>query len=272
MADLILEQQGKEPPGHKPRSMIEALRPKLQVHLQLICMWALNYVANSLGGIYWNSCLVAHFYIFCLMLCSPHLINHSLPDDRPFSLQMVKWKVCQNLVASPTLAEHYFHHLVIHGVLRFFGVCLCCIWSAQLFMRELIFYYCVHPLFWLLVSFNLRCLTRSRNGTLSVHVLDFLCCWDANCRPVTNFTDFFLEGVQLEMLSIFDQSHKVFNFHLFTRMWNRWTWRSFSKQCGWRLNLYCQGSWTKDVPLRKGLWCNSFTLISCCDWVTVDGS
>jgi hypothetical protein len=117
-----------------------------------------------------------------------------------------------------------------------------------------------------LTSFNLRCLTRSRNGTLSVHVLEFLCCWDANCRPMTNFADFFLEGVQLEMLSIFDQSHKVVNFHLFTWMWNRWTWRSYSKQCGWRLNLYCQGSWTKDVPLRKGLWCNSFTLISCCDW------
>jgi hypothetical protein len=154
----------------------------------------------------------------------------------------------------------------------FFGLCLCCLWSAQLFMCELIFYYCVHPLFWLLVSFNLRCLTRSRNGTLSVHVLEFLCCWDANCRPMTNFADLFLEGVQLEMLSIFDQSHKVVNFHLFTQMWNRWTWRNYSKQCGWRLNLYCQGSWTKDAPLRKGLWCNSFTLISCCDWVTVDGS
>jgi hypothetical protein len=29
-AHLVLKQQGGEPPGHKPRSMIEALRPKLQ--------------------------------------------------------------------------------------------------------------------------------------------------------------------------------------------------------------------------------------------------
>ncbi|CAK9233879.1 unnamed protein product [Sphagnum troendelagicum] len=29
-ADWALGKQGKEPPGHKPRSMIEALRPKLQ--------------------------------------------------------------------------------------------------------------------------------------------------------------------------------------------------------------------------------------------------